>query len=202
MNSLFTDLEKNMPKLSSKPSTSNANNSTATKKRKFSSMEWIVYSCIFLFICGISSGVGVATYNVAHSPQNVLFQVQFNSATTQLQNSIQAGLKQKFAGSSLLGKMFSYAAKYGYGTTYGQVPPFFTLPGFQDYATDIITLGVFRNINWYPLVGTTMAKYPHYTYSVATNLPLSSFVSSPHPYSTYPTTHLTKLTLIIIPPPP
>ena len=37
----------------------------------------------------------------------------------------------------------------------GQIPPYFTLPGFQDYATDILTLGVFRNINWYPLVDTS-----------------------------------------------
>ena len=161
MKSLFTDLEKNVgpTKNSTKPHPDENNKqSSSTKKHKFNVMEWIIYMSLLFLICGISAGVGVATFNVAHTPQNVLFQIQFDSATAQLQNSIQTGLIQKYAGSSLLGKMFAYAAKFRYGTTYGQVPPFFTLPGFQDYATDIITLGVFRNINWYPLVDTTDNK--------------------------------------------
>ena len=122
MRSLFTDL----PKLSSKPPSTNVKNtahsdnkSSASKKRKLSGIELIIYTTIFFFICGISAGVGYATFAVAHSPQKALFQIQFNSVITQLQISIQTGLKQKFAGSSLMGKMFAWAAKYGYGTSHG-----------------------------------------------------------------------------------
>ena len=53
-------------------------------------------------------------------------------------------------------KMYGTAAHYGYGLTYGQKPPFFSLPGYEIFFTELATLGGYlRSMNWNPLVDTT-----------------------------------------------
>ena len=93
----------------------------------------------------------------AHAPEFAVFQTQLNSCFDQLQNSVSTGLGQTFAASRMMQHLYGYASKYGYGTSLGQAPPFFTLPGFQDYATELSTLagGNLRSVGWAPLVDTT-----------------------------------------------
>ena len=118
--------------------------------------EWITHGFSFLIMCIVSAGAGIAMFYSYRLPQIIAFRIQFDSSAFQLQNSIQTGLIQKFAASRLLNKLFQYAIKHGYGTSFQQTPPFFTLPGFQDYATDFLTLGgSIRVIDWVPLIDTT-----------------------------------------------
>ena len=78
------------------------------------------------------------------------------STVVLLENQIAFGFKQKFAVSRLLQKLYGQAVKHGYGLTYGQKPPFFSLPGYEGFFTELQTLGGYlRSMNWNPLVDTT-----------------------------------------------
>ena len=111
---------------------------------------------IFVIMCGISAGIGYASYATQHASQLTVLQHTADSSVLQLQFTVQAALSQKFAASRLVGKLFGHATKLGYGTMYGQELPAFTLPGYQDLSTEILTLaGNLRGMAWYPLVDTT-----------------------------------------------
>ena len=114
---------------------STAENGPDIKKR-----NWI-HALAILISCGFSAGVGYAAFVGQRAPQMVTFQTQFDSTVVLLENSIQAGFVQKFTASRLLQKLYGTAVKYGYGLTYGQQPPFFSLPGFADIFTELATLG-------------------------------------------------------------
>jgi len=151
------------------------NNHDHTKGR-----QWIVHGLVFVFICSISAGVGVATFFGQRATELALFQTQFDGTIQQVQGTLQFGLSQKFAASRLLNKvvhvafllqyplhslipihsctisslqLYAYAAKYGYGTTFGQSPPYFTLPGMQNISAELYLLGGnLRGTEWHPLV--------------------------------------------------
>ena len=72
-----------------------------------------------------------------------------------LGNSIQSGFNQKFSAARLLQKLYQFAAQKGYGDTYLQTPPFFTLPGFEDIFTELATLGG-TNTLFYPFHPTAL----------------------------------------------
>ena len=63
------------------------------------------------------------------------------STVVLLGKSITTAFIQKFAASRLLQKLYGQADKRGYGISYGQHPPFYTLPGFEDLSTEVATLG-------------------------------------------------------------
>ena len=94
----------------------------------------------FFVLCGLSAGIGFATFSTQRQSQLIVFQNAVDSSVLQLQFTVQAALSQKFAASRLVGKLFGHATKLGYGTTYGQELPTFTLPGYQDITTEILTL--------------------------------------------------------------
>ena len=111
---------------------------------------------MFLIMCVISGGIGFATFCAQHASQLAMLQTAVDSSFFQLQTSIEHELRLKFAASRLVSKLFGHATKLGYGTTYGQQLPAFTLPGFQDISTEILSLaGNLRGMAWYTLVDTT-----------------------------------------------
>ena len=141
--------------IASKPTSSNVLNDNLDKievKRQ----NWVKHGLFVFLFCCIAVGVGVGTYYGTYATQFIAFQTQFQSSSTQLQFSIQAGLIQKCAASRLIGKLFRQAATLGCGTTPGEAPPYMTLPGFQGYVDEISLLaGNPRAIEWAPLVDTT-----------------------------------------------
>ena len=115
--------------------------------------EWIIHGLVLLVICCLSAGGGVATFFGQRALELAVFRIQFDGSLQQLQNTVQIGLSQKFAASRLLNKLYSYGTAYGCGTTFGQTPPFFTLPGIQNYSTEFKALGgSLRGLEWHPLV--------------------------------------------------
>ena len=114
--------------------------------------QWIFHAATFVFICCISAGAGVALFFSQRATELTVFKIQLDGTISQLQRTIQSGLSQKFAASRLLNKIYAFSAEYGYGTTYGQSPPFFLLPGIQNYSLELMTLGDIRGTEWHPLV--------------------------------------------------
>ena len=113
----------------------------------------VIHGLVFLLFCCLSGGAGIATYFGRKSVELSKFQTEFNGNFEQLQSILQYALSQKFATSRLLNKMYSVAVKHGYGTTLDQKPPFFTLPGYQNYSSELIQLGGnLRGTEWHPLV--------------------------------------------------
>ena len=134
----MNDLEKNL-----------VSGDDQIKKRN----DRLVHGLVASFICCISAGAGVAIFFGQRATELAIFKTQFDGTIQQLQSTIQIGLSQKYAASRLLNKLFTYGAESGCGTTYGQSPPFFTLPGFQHFSDEIKTLGgSLRGIQWNPLV--------------------------------------------------
>jgi len=115
--------------------------------------SWIFHVCAILIFCGFSGGIGYASYDSQRAPQLAAFRTQLLGTTSHLQLAVQSTFAQYFSTSKVLGLLFSYAAKYGYG---GGAPPFMTLPGFQNITGELMKLsGNIRSVSWVPLVDTT-----------------------------------------------
>ena len=129
----------------------NLDNDHNIKKR-----NWLLHAVVFVFLCCLSAGIGYATFFGQRQVELTVFQTQFDGTVQLITNSLQLSLKQKFAASRLLNKMYSTAAKHGYGTSYGQQPPYLILPGYQNFSVEITLLGGFiRGLELHPLVDET-----------------------------------------------
>lgn len=125
------------------------NDDRKIKKRK----QWILHAVVFGCLCCLSAGIGYATFFVQRQVELTVFNTQFDGTVQLIANSLQLSIQQKFAASRLLNNMYSIAAKHGYGMTYGQKPPYLTLPGYQKFSVEINLLAGFsRGLEIHPLV--------------------------------------------------
>ena len=141
--SIANDLEQNLI-----PSTSLSYHISKKRKEYF-----YIHGLVFVFICCLAAAGGVATFFGQRALELAVFKTAFDGTIQQLPNTVQIGLSQKFAASRLLNKLYTFSVENGCGTTKGQSPPFFTLPGLQNYSLEFKTLGgSLRGVEWHPFV--------------------------------------------------
>ena len=137
---IMTNLEENLV------------HSTSEKEKTVKRDRCCIHGLVIVLICCISAGAGLALFFSQRATELTVFKIQLDGTISQLQRTIQLGISKKQSASRLLNKIYAYAAEYGYGTTYGQSPPFFLLPGIQNYTLELMTLGDVRGTEWHPLV--------------------------------------------------
>jgi len=132
----------------------------------------IVRVVIAIVLFGLAIGLGAASFVLLRSIELTNFQNEFNSATSQIQKTVQTALNNKFVAYDLTNNIYRYGIRAG---GMGKLPNV-TLSGFENIMNAICQLSNSRAISWSPLVQpNTRAAWTAYAQSnlglvTATNL--------------------------------